>query len=526
MSTQELATEWKIQPQEASIQEVENTPFPIETFPLAVQEFCEDVGRVTQAPIEFSASLCLGVLSACLGKGVVIPNAFKGMRGLPTLQIALSLESGTGKTTVFSPVLAPFDQWCKDQREINRAQQSSIIGQIKMLEREIQAHNSQIKEGADYGAIQRDVIEKQTKLDALKREALPPLYKLEDATLEAMAVQLGVNGVHGQEAVFSVSDDARQAISTFLGRYSKNGAVDDNLLVKGFSWSQHHQHRRSDGGSVELDAPCVGLLWCIQPDLRKKLFGTAELMNSGFLQRLIFLEIDWPAQPYTDTGDFDPTRRGSWDQLIAELLNTYRLIPKPYEVSITAEAKRLLIEYHDSLVPRQNDPTDLKDVRSFVARWAEWAWRVALVFHVAQHRQSAANNPISLETAQNAINLTKWYVDRKLALLVRGRTDRRKNLDEEIIELATKKESLAASDLVQARLVGTAEDARAHLDRLAASGNLIHEAKKAEHTKPDSRTGKLGKGGPISHRYILRGKAISYENNAINANNGEVAHVS
>jgi hypothetical protein len=51
-------------------------PFPIETFPLAVQEFCEDVGRVTQAPIEFSASLCLGVLSACLGKGVVIPNAF------------------------------------------------------------------------------------------------------------------------------------------------------------------------------------------------------------------------------------------------------------------------------------------------------------------------------------------------------------------------------------------------------------------------------------------------------------------
>ena len=56
--------------------ELEYTPFPIETFPLAVQEFCEDVGRVTQAPIEFSASLCLGVLSACLGKGVVIPNAF------------------------------------------------------------------------------------------------------------------------------------------------------------------------------------------------------------------------------------------------------------------------------------------------------------------------------------------------------------------------------------------------------------------------------------------------------------------
>jgi hypothetical protein len=326
--------------------------------------------------------------------------------------------------------------------------------------------------------------------------------------------------------VFSVSDDARQAISTFLGRYSKNGAVDDNLLVKGFSWSQHHQHRRSDGGSVELDAPCVGLLWCIQPDLLKKLFGTSELMNSGFLQRLIFLEIDWPAQLYTDTGDFNLARRSNWDQLLSGLLNTYRLIPKPYEVSITAEAKCLLIDYHDSLVPRQNDPTDLKDVRSFVARWAEWAWRVALVFHVVQHRKSAADSPISQETAQNAITLTKWYVDRKLALLVRGRMDSRKDLDEKIIALATKNDYLVAADLQQAGLAEKASDARTHLDRLVATGDLLHESKEAEHTKPNPRTGKLGRGGPVSHRYILRGKAKTEENNAINAMNGEVAHAS
>ena len=175
MSTQELATDWKIQPQESSIPETEYTPFPIETFPLAVQEFCEDVGRVTQAPIEFSASLCLGVLSACLGKGVVIPNAFKGMRGLPTLQIALALESGTGKTAVSTPVLAPLVRWCKEQREINKAEQSSIIGQIKLLEREIHDHTHELGKGGDYGAIQRQVIEKQMKIDQLKRKATPPV---------------------------------------------------------------------------------------------------------------------------------------------------------------------------------------------------------------------------------------------------------------------------------------------------------------------------------------------------------------
>jgi hypothetical protein len=208
------------------------------------------------------------------------------------------------------------------------------------------------------------------------------------------------------------------------------------------------------------------------------------------------------------------------------LLNTYRLVPKPYEVSITAEAKRLLIDYHDSLVPRQNDPTDLKDVRSFVARWAEWAWRVALVFHVVQHRTNAAYNPITQETAKNAITLTKWYVDRKLVLLMRGRTNNRINIDQKIIALATKNDYLVAANLQQAGLVEKAEDARAYLDRLVMTGDLVYQAKEAEHTKPDPRTGKLGKGGPVSHRYILRDKVTTQENNAINAMNGEVVHAS
>jgi hypothetical protein len=78
-----------------------------------------------------------------------------------------------------------------------------------------------------------------------------------------------------------------------------------------------------------------------------------------------------------------------------------------------------------------------------------------------------------------------------------------------------------AADLQQAGFVKTASEARAYLDRLVATGNLVYQAKEAEHTKPDPRTGRLGKGGPVSHRYILRGKVITHENNAINAINEE-----
>ena len=507
--------------------ELETMSFPIEAFPQEVQEFCNELKRVTQAPEEFCASVCLGLLSACLGKGVLIPDAFKGMSGLPILQIAMALESGTGKTTVFNPVLAPLVRWCKEQRESDKAKQSSFVGQIKLLEREIQEYAKQLGKGGDYATIQRQVIEKQTELDILRKKSNPPVYLMEDATLEAMAVQLGVNGIHGQEAVHSNSDDARQAISTILGRYSRNGSIDDNLLVKGFSCSPHHQHRRCEGGSVELDSPAVSCLWCIQPDLLQKLLYTPELSNSGFLQRLILLEIDWPAQPYTDPGEFDKIRSVAWDYLVNVLLNTYRLSPHPIHINIEPEAKALLIDYHDSLVTRVNDPTDLKDVRSFVARWAEWAWRVALIFHVVQHRREAATEQISAETVRNAITLTKFYAAKKLALLSRSRSKTRLNLDQKIIDLAIEKKCLSAADLIQARLVETAKDARACLDRLVANGNLVREVKQAEHTKPDSRTGLLSKGGPNSIRYYLRAYApLDPATNAINVTNEEAGHAS
>lgn len=502
----------KIPYREENDWELSKTPFPIEAFPDAIQEICHELKRVTQAPIEFSASVCLGVLSASLGKGVVIPNAFRGMRGLSTLQIALALESGSGKTTVFNHVLAPFVRWSKEQREINKANQSSITGQIKLLEKDIQHLTSDLKSGSDYATIQRQVIDRQKELDDLKKKSLSPEYRVEDITLEAMAVQIGVNGTNGQESVFSVSDDARQAISTLLGRYSKNGAVDDNLLVKGFSWSPHQQHRRSEGGSVNLDSPCVVVLWCLQPDLLEKLIGQPELLSSGFLQRFILDEIFWPAEEYTDPGEFDAVVRASWDHLVDVLLNTYRMAPNPHEVQASAEAKQLLLQYRNSLVGRVNDPDDLKDVRSFADRWAEWAWRLSLLFHVVLHRKEAIAMPLAVETAQNALLVTEYYAEKKLAVLSGARLLNERNLNEKILNYMRGVSSgcVSVGDLIRARIAHSAEIGRTYLDRLVLQGDL----KKTEESP-------IG-GGPLKIRYYL--KAFAPFEPATNATNEDSVH--
>jgi hypothetical protein len=86
---------------------------------------------------------------------------------------------------------------------------------------------------------------------------------------------------------------------------------------------------------------------------------------------------------------------------------------------------------------------------------------------------------------------------------------------------------VAPADLITNRLARSANEARAYLDRMVKDGSLVLVEKEAVHTKPDPRTGLVGKGGPVSRRYYLTQKAPTYPAiNAINAINEEPAYAS
>jgi len=490
----ELATEWRIPPLDGfeDSSDEQTTPFPTHALPTEVSSFCRELARVTQAPIEITAATCLANLSACLGKGVIIPDAFRGESSKATLQFLIACESGTGKSTVFRPVMAPFHNWIASQRD---AFNDSILPryktQVAILEGEIALKTrqaSRVNNSVERDIMEAEITSKQSELDALREKMIFPTYLLEDCTLEAMAVALGKNGKSGQEAVFVLSDDARQALATILGKYT-NGETADNLLVKGFSWSPHTQNRRKDGGSVELAGPCVNISLMIQPDLLDRIISHPDLMHSGFLQRVILDEIVWPAEEYSDSGGYDPTITAAWNSLVVRLLNFYRLAPAPQVMTCTSEAKRILIGYRNRLVHRIRNPGDLADVRSVADRWAEWGWRFAQTFHCTIYQEKALQIPLEPETAQNGISLAEYYSKRKLSALYYSRDNRKNEIRTQILELAQDKEFIVAADVQRKRLARTAEEARLHLNQLHSAGHL----RRLEIKCPG--------GGPTSFRY-------------------------
>jgi hypothetical protein len=114
---------------------------------------------------------------------------------------------------------------------------------------------------------------------------------------------------------------------------------------------------------------------------------------------------------------------------------------------------------------------------------------------------------LAVETAQNALILTEYYAEKKLAVLSGARLLNERNLNEKILNHMRSVSSgcVSASDLKRARIVHSAEIGRSYLDRLVLRGDL----KKTEESP-------IG-GGPLKIRYYL--KAFAPFEPATNATN-------
>jgi hypothetical protein len=452
--------------------------FPLDALPPALAGMIAAVARCERVPVALPALAALGVASASIGAGLEISSgASRVTRG--NLFLLGSAESGSGKSETFRIVAAPLLDHQSRLLEVWRSKTSpELQSELRVLDKEIGSLERKAAKAADPKERERlrgDLEYKLACKDDLARKAALPCVIAQDITTERLAVVLRDN----REVTFSASADARKVIQNLLGRYNTLQSTDESLYLSGYS-GDFVRVDRQGRDAVVLHRPCLALCWLVQPDLLDTMLGEETLSASGFLPRLLIC--DTRAAPRRIEGEapaLPEQMRLAWWQLISDLLATYHAADAPKRITPAPAALACLTEFHNRVVDRRG--ADLADVGAFAARYAENAWRVAVVLHAGLYGAGAHTHPLDAETAGNSVRVVEWFAAAQLEILSKARRQVAAKLEDQILALITSNTErkaqnfTTARDVQRARIVAPAEAARALLARMETAGLLIGE---------------------------------------------------
>lgn len=408
--------------------EVPVSPFPLYCLPPVAEAMAREMVRVTTAQNEpLAAAAILGTLSASIGAGLELPTG-GGRTVRANIFILAVAESGTGKGENFTHAAAPFLEAESESVEAwELIEKPGIAAELAVAEkrakrfcdvaaREMDAERAGVALN-EYKTAESRAAELTRKLES------GPRYRVADVTKEALAVAMQAQP---GEAIASMSSEARGIFSIVKGRYGKEGG-DEDFYCSGYSGDTVTVDRIGRQ-RVTLHRPCLSILWMVQPDAARTAMADPSLMESGMIPR--FLMFDPKAEPkerFEHPAPIAPAILSAWNNLIFGLVSTYRNNGnEPGTVTPTDDATAALDEFERETVRRRKKTGDLADVAAFVSRWAENAQRLALVLHSARHGARAHSEPLDLVTASDAIELQRWFADRQLEMLHRGRRENRK----------------------------------------------------------------------------------------------------
>lgn len=471
--------------------------FPIEYAPKFIRDLVEDLAKYSSVPVSIPFLSVVAMYSAALGKNLRVQSGPD--RTTPgNLFTVIFADSGSGKSDLFRKISTPLverqkadrDRFEKDIRPKLQGLLDIKLGEMDEVKKtatgKVKSADLEDRKNATNAYIQL-----QKEVAILKSKLRAPEYYAEDYTIEALGMILE----RSDEQVACISPEALKPIQNLKGLY-KDGTVEDTIYNKGYSL-EPGKIDRTNRESNQFDEPCIALLWMTQPDKISELFENEGLVKGGFVPRCISLheyteaqEISWDSKS-VDAELFSRYRR-TWSDLFEgyrlgkacvkdadpfadECEESEDMAQKPETqariVTPNPDAADHMVKHYNRLVRRRN--AGMRYAASFVARWTENAWRLALVLHAAEHGTNAHNVPLSLGTARGATRIIDWFARGQLDLIQRSGRDSENDKVERLIEIVRTKGGKASKGDLKDNNKLTEEEVR---EIVAASGGRLQIA--------------------------------------------------
>jgi len=386
----------------------EQEPYPLAALPSIVRAAVEEVAGFVKAPLPMVTSSALAALSLAIQAHVDVRRADKlnGPTGLFLLTIA---DSGERKSTCDGFFTKAIREYEEAETEKAKPDLRNYKADIDSWEAARSGIKDKIRQQAkDY----KPTAEMQTTLRNLEQEKPEPprvprlIYA--DATPEALAYGLAKQWPSG--GVVSAEGGI-----VFGSHGMGKDSVMRNLAMLNQLWDGTNLtiDRRTSESFTVSGARLTVALQVQEPTLREFFSKSGALARgTGFLARFL---IAWPAstqgfRPFTEAPGAWPAL-AAFNQRLAAILHQPEPINDdgaltPAMLSLSPEAKRAWVEYHDAIESELASGGELYDVRDVASKSADNAARLAALFQMFEHGTGA----VSGNCFESANLIAAWHL--------------------------------------------------------------------------------------------------------------------
>jgi hypothetical protein len=258
----------------------EPPPFPTPLFPPWLEDMTREATRSLEVPADLPGLCALGVLATCFQKRfkAVVHTGYSEPL---SLFLAVGLEPGGRKSTVFSLFMKPVDEF--ENRELTRLtpEINDAMGKHSLLTKQITFLEGKLASGAKGITHRADLDSCRKDLAALKIPVPPRLHAM-DATPEALSRLMIEQG--GRMTIASAEGAFLEILK---GRYSDTPAIE--ICLQGHAGDALRIDRAAkDKTPVNLQTPALSLALCVQPGLIETFCRNNALAGRGLLSRIVF----------------------------------------------------------------------------------------------------------------------------------------------------------------------------------------------------------------------------------------------
>jgi replicative DNA helicase len=390
------------------------TAFPVEVLPGWLGEYVAAVAIATQTPPDLAGMLALAVL-ATVAAGAVEVEPRPGWREPLCLFVAVGMDAGTRKSSVFTALTRPVADFERDQA----AAALPAITETAVLRRIADQAAAAAEAAAGRAPAPQ---QEEARAEAIARAAeaanliVPPVprWLVDDATPEALA---GLLATYGRIALLSPEGDV---FDQMAGRYNQGAGPNLGVYLKGHAGDLLKVDRRGRPPEY-VERPCLTIGLTVQPEVLRGLAGRPGFGGRGLLAR--FLYSLPPSLVGRRQAGAPPVPQPVADRYALELHALAASLAAPAEddgpavLTLDQEAAELLLAFERELEPRLAAGSgDLAHLAGWAAKLAGATCRLAGLLHLAGHLRDGWAQPITTETFACAIRLANYLTDHARAV--------------------------------------------------------------------------------------------------------------